>query len=144
MEIYTVGGYSEVGKNMTIVKVNNEAIILDMGLLVQKLVNFEEEGGDRKNLTTQGLIKLGAIPNDNIINFKDKVKAIVLGHGHLDHLGATQYLAPKYNAPIIGTPYTCEVLKTMLRDDKTTIKNEIKTVNPNSKIKIGNIEIELI
>ena len=67
MEFFSVGGYSEVGKNMCAVKVNDSIIILDMGFYLPAIVDFEEQGGERKNLTTEGLIKLGAIPNDSLL-----------------------------------------------------------------------------
>jgi len=146
IKLCSVGGYSEVGKNCTAIKVDNEAIILDMGFFLPKLISYEEEGGHRKNLTPKGLIKLGAIPDDTVISsWKNKVKAIASTHCHLDHIGAIPYLSNKYNAPILGTPYTLEVLKTMLRDDKLKIKNDLKTLNSGSKFKISkNLEIEFI
>nr|MBI4156998.1 RNase J family beta-CASP ribonuclease [Candidatus Woesearchaeota archaeon] len=146
IEVTAIGGYSEVGKNMTAVKIDNEVIILDMGFNLPKLIDFEEEGGNRENLTTKGLIDLGAIPNDTFIeSWKDKVKAIVIGHCHLDHLGAVPFLARHYNAPIIGTPYTIEVLRNELKNDNISLKNELRVVNPNSKVRISSkLEIELI
>lgn len=146
IKLCAVGGYSEVGKNMTALKINNEAIILDMGFYLQKIVDFEEEGGHRADLTSSDLIKMHAIPNDNLIaSWKDKVKAIVLSHAHMDHYGAAPYLSSKYNAPIIATPFTVEVLKAMLKDDDLQIKNKIKALSPNSRLKVSkNIEIELI
>ena len=68
LEIIPIGGYNEVGKNMTVIKSGNESVILDMGFHLPSLIGFEEQGGDRKNLTTKGLQKLGAIPNDTILN----------------------------------------------------------------------------
>jgi ribonuclease J len=146
MQLVSVGGYGEVGKNMTAVKIEDDVVLLDMGFYLPSLINFEEEGNDRKTLSDQDLIRIGAIPNDNILSsWKDKVRAIALSHCHLDHIGAAPYLAPKYKAPILGTPYTTEVLNRMMKDDRLSIKNELKSVNPNSSIKINdNIEIEMI
>ena len=146
IEICTVGGYSEVGRNMTAVKIDNEVVILDMGICLPKIIDFEELGGDRTKLNKHHMIKLGAIPNDNVIDsWKPLVKAIAIGHCHLDHIAAIPYLAPHYKAPILGTPYTIEVIKQMLVDDKFTIKNPLKSINPNSRIRISdNIELEFI
>lgn len=146
MQICTVGGYVEVGKNMTAIKVGDEAVVIDMGFYLPKLIDFEEEGGDRKTITSEALMKLGAIPNDSVISsWKNNVKAIALSHCHLDHVGATPYLANKYNAPVIGTPYTVEVLRNMIREDGLALKNELKAINPNSVFKVSkNISIELI
>jgi len=146
IEVYTLGGFSEVGRNMAAVKVDDEIVILDMGFHLTKLINFEEQGGDRKNITTKDLIKTGAIPDDSPLDKeRSKVKAIVLSHCHLDHIGATPFLAMRYNAPIIGTPYTIEVLRNSLRDDHVILKNEIKSISPNSRFKISdNLEVELV
>ncbi len=145
MEFFSIGGYSEVGKNMSAVKINDDIIILDMGFYLPALVDFEEQGGERKNLTTEGLIKLGAIANDSILRpLKDKVKAIVLGHCHLDHIGSTTFLAPHYDAPIIGSQYTLEVLKNELENERVSLKNKLIKLNPNSTYKLDNIDIEFI
>jgi ribonuclease J len=146
MEICTVGGYAEVGKNMTAVKVGDDVIVIDMGFFLPALIDFEEEGGDRKTISADGLIKMGAIPNDKVIDsWRKSARAVVLGHGHLDHVGAVPYLAQKYNAPVIGSPYTIEVLKNMVKDDGLNIKNELKPLNLNSTMKVAkNVEIELI
>lgn len=147
IEICTIGGYSEVGKNMTAVKIDEEVVIFDMGIFLPKIINFEEEGGDRKSLTTDDLIKLGAIPNDTVIkDWKSKVKAIAFTHCHLDHIAAAPYLGKNYpRAPMIGTPFTIEVLKRMVRDDNVELKNKFKVLNVNSKIKISNnLEMEFI
>src|SRR3989344_8785303 len=115
IKIATVGGFNEVGKNMTAVKVGNEVIIIDMDLFLPKLINFEEEGGEREHLSVQDMINMGAIPDDSAIkDWAPQVKAIILGHCHLDHIGAAPYLANKYDCPIIGTPYTIGILQTLL------------------------------
>lgn len=146
MEICSVGGYSEVGKNMTAVSYNGDAVVLDMGFHLPSLIDFEEAGGDRKNITPKGLTQMGAIPDDSIINsWKGKVKAIGLGHCHLDHIGAVPYLSKNYNCGIYGSPYTIEVLRWMMRDDRQKIPNEMFTNNLNSIRKITkDISIEFI
>jgi len=84
IEVIPVGGYNEVGKNMTAIKIDDEILILDMGLYLPAVLGYEE--GDPRDLDTQQLIKIGAIPNDEILRKeKDKVKAIIISHCHLDH-----------------------------------------------------------
>ena len=55
IKVIPIGGYNEVGKNMTAVQINDEIVIIDMGFFLPKLVEFEEDGGSRRNLTTRGL-----------------------------------------------------------------------------------------
>ncbi len=145
VEFCAVGGYNEVGRNMSVIRVNNEAVILDMGFYMQKIVGFEEEN-DNKRASADDLISLQAIPNDNVIKkWRNDVKAIACTHCHLDHIGAVPYLAPRYNASVFGTPYTIEVIKSTLKNENLRIKNPLKAVNPNSKCRISdNIELEFI
>ena len=146
IKVFPVGGYNEVGKNMTAVQVDDEVVIFDMGFFLPKLVAFEEEGGDRRNLTAKGLMRLGAIPDDSCLDsVRDKVKAIVPGHCHLDHIGAIPYLADKYGCPVIGTPYTLEVLKSLLKDERLKIHNNFIELLGGERHKISkNLSVELI
>lgn len=146
LEIIGVGGYDEVGKNMTVVKYNDEAVILDCGFHLPSLVGFEEGGGDRRNLTPKGLQKIGAIPDDTVLNsLKDKVKAIVPSHCHLDHVGAIPYLENHYKAPIVGTPYTIEVIKTLAKDEKLRFSNKLIAKKTSSTYNVSkNIKVEFI
>ncbi len=144
MEICTVGGFNEVGKNMTAVKIGDEVIIIDMGFFLPAIVNLEEE--ERPKITIKELQGSGAVPDDSIISdWKDKVKAIVVGHCHLDHIGAVPYLADKYKCPVYGSPFTIEVIKSILYDEKIRISNELKAMNLNTTINLTkNIKLELI
>lgn len=145
MEIIGVGGYGEVGRNMSLAKFGDESIILDMGFNIQKLSNFEEVGGDRMTAGKKKMINAGAIPNDSKIeSYKKSVKAIAVSHCHLDHCGAIPYLANSYKAPIIGTPFTTEVIKNVLKEDEIHLNNKIRAINNGNSIKVGNVEIELI
>jgi len=146
IEVCAVGGYSEVGKNMTAVKIDDEVLIFDMGVFLPAIINYEEEGNDRSSLDRVGMINLGAVPDDSCIDdWKDKVKAILVGHCHLDHIAAIPYLADRYKAPIYGTPFTIEVIKQMLFDNNKKIRNPLKAVNINAKIKLSDkITVEFI
>ena len=148
IELWAVGGYSECGsKNMTAIKVDNEVIILDMGYNVGRIVEYEgEEGEELTKLPYEKMLKIDAIPNDAQFHkeWGDMVKAIVIGHAHIDHCGAVRLLAPRYKkAPIIGTPFTLEVVKNTFEGKK--IPNKIIQINPSSKYKVSdNITIELV
>ncbi|MAG78573.1 ribonuclease J [archaeon] len=146
IEICTVGGFSEVGKNMTAIKVDDEVIICDMGFFLPEIIRLQDEEVVKEKFTKKNLIQYGAIPNDEVIKkWKDKVKAIVVTHCHLDHIGAIPYMAEQYKAPVIGTPYSIEVLKAILKDEKIRIKNKLKTLNSNAKVKISDkITIEFV
>lgn len=146
IEICTVGGYSETGKNCTAVKVDEEVIILDLGLHMENYTRYTEEE-DIRALTYEELLSVEAVPDLALLKeWKGKVKAIVLSHGHLDHLGAAPFAAQKFpQAPIIGTPYTVEVLRSILRDERISIPNKIIDLNLNSTYPLSpNLTLELI
>src|SRR3989338_1256266 len=127
MEIMTLGGYNEVGKNMTAVKVQDEIVVFDMGLYLPSILKFQEEG-DPRNLGKKELIKIGAIPNDaQIEKESSKVKAVILGHAHLDHIGALPSMILNYSCPVIGTPYTIVILHTP--EGKVVYTNDFKLDN---------------
>ena len=133
MEIYTIGGYNEVGKNMTIVDLGEDAVIFDAGLFLPPIVELEEN--QNKKYSEKILRNVGAIPEDLILERKgirEKVRAILVGHAHLDHLGALPYIANRYKADIVGTPFTVEVLKTLLSEEQESFRNQIVAIQPNS------------
>ena len=147
LEVYTVGGYHEVGKNMTAVRYDDEIIILDMGLHLPNYITLtEEEAEDITKLNVDDLRQSEVVPDDSfLLQWKDDVKAIIPTHAHLDHVGAIPYLAKNYDCPVICTPYTAEVLKAICRDEKINLQNQIKVLNSNSKLKLTkNITIEFI
>ena len=145
IEIYAVGGYNEVGKNCTAIDVDGEVLIIDLGIHLENYIRLTEDE-DLVKINADKLMEVGAVPNISVLdNVKRNVKAIVIGHAHLDHVGAVPYVANKFNAPVICSPYTAEVLKNILKDDKIRINNDIKTLNLNSFYKISeNIKIEFI
>jgi ribonuclease J len=145
IEICTVGGYNEVGKNMTAIKIDDEVVIIDMGIHLESYIKYTEDE-ELLNVDPSELIKVGAVPDiTKIEEWKDKVKAIIPTHAHLDHLGALPYLGSNYNAPILGTPFTIEVLKSILKNEGITIKNKMRKLACNSVFQISkNIKAEFI
>ncbi|MFH1608346.1 MAG: RNase J family beta-CASP ribonuclease [archaeon] len=136
MKIYTVGGFNEVGKNMTVVDLGDDAIIFDAGLYLPAVIELQEEEMQPESYSEKKLRSIGALPDDDAldkIGLRNKARAILLGHAHLDHIGAIPYIGYRYkNAPVVGTPFTLAVLKKIMQDDKIKIPNKMVTVNPNS------------
>ena len=148
MKIHTVGGYSEVGKNMTVLDLGDDVIIFDCGLFMPAIVGVTEQ---ERIPTEKGMRNLGALPDDLYLEKKglrDKVRALLISHAHLDHVGALQYNAYRYKADIVGTPFTMEVLKILAADSQTQLKNRCVRVNPNSSYNIRgrkrNYKVEFI
>src|SRR4030042_2442696 len=132
MRIYGIVGFNEVGKNMAVVDLGEDAIVFDCGLFLPPVVELEEA---EKVYSEKKLKSIGAIPADDLLDkqgLRSKVRAIIPSNAHLDHIGGIPWLAYRYNAEIIGTPFTIEVLKTILKDENIFLKNKIKTIQPNS------------
>ncbi len=145
IEICAVGGYNEVGKNMTAIKVDDEVVIIDMGIHLESYIKYTEDE-ELLNVNPSELINVGAVPDiTKIEEWKDKVKAIIPTHAHLDHLGAIPYLANDYNAPILGTPFAIEVLKSILKNENIIMKNKMRKLACNSFFQVSkNIKVEFI
>src|SRR3989338_3119926 len=145
IEICTVSGYDEVGRNMTAIKVDNEVILLDMGIHLDNYIKYTQDD-DYFDATKSEMIKAGAIPDDGVISdWKQNVVAIIPSHAHLDHVGAVAYMCNSYNAPIICTPYTEAVLSSLAKERDIKIRNHIKVLHSNSSIDITkSIKIEFI
>ena len=145
VEVIAIGGYEEVGKNMTAIKVGGDIVIFDMGIHLDRLHIHEDT--DIEKMHSLDLIERGVIPDDTLMkNVDGKVRAIVFTHGHLDHIGAVAKLAHRYEAPIIATPYTMALIeKTIKGERKFKFKNPLKVLNSGEKCKISpDITLEFI
>ncbi len=127
IKVWAIGGYEQVGNSMTAINFGNEKdwIILDMGFWMENLITAESKYGDLTNLPTEMFYELKIVPNDKLFfqKYGKNVKAIIISHAHLDHVGAVTRLATKYkNAKIITTPFTHEVLNFL--DENKSVKNK--------------------
>jgi len=133
-----------VGMNMCAFKIGDDVIICDMGFYLPDVIKLQDEEIVKTALTREELIHLHVVPNDNVMkHWQPLVKAIVLPHCHLDHIGAVPYLAEAYDCPIYAAPYTLEVLKSNLKDEGIKLKNKLRILNANDTVKLTeNISLE--
>ncbi len=147
IELCTIGGFSRTEGNSVAVKIDDEVVILDMGLSMSDYVAYTEDREDLEPKTYKELLRVNAVPNYGFIeDWKHNVKAIIPSHGHLDHVGAIPFAASVFApVPVISTPYTIEVLKTMTKDEGIKIQNKFIPVPLNSSYKLSkNITIEFV
>jgi ribonuclease J len=143
--IIAVGGYEEVGRNMTAIRVGKETVIMDMGVRLDRIQIHEDT--EIEKMHSLDLIKMGAIPNDTVLNNVDsKVVGIVCTHGHLDHIGAIPKLAHRYKCPIIGTPFTSELIRQEIDSEgKFKVSNELISMECGQVYDLSkNLSVELI
>lgn len=145
VEVIAIGGYEEVGKNMSAVKVGDDVVIFDMGINLDRLHIHEDT--DIARMHSLDLIERGVIPDDTLMKEVDgKVRAIVFTHGHLDHIGAVAKLAHRYEAPIIATPYTLALIERTIKSErKFKVNNSLQVLNGGEKSQISpDITLEFI
>ncbi len=145
-EICTVGGYNEVGRNMTAINIAGETIVCDIGFNVQKVVEYQEETPVQEEYTKELLKKIDAIPNYNKIkSWIPQTKAIIATHCHLDHIGGIQYIAPDFKAPIVATPFTLQVIRNQVQNDSLKLPNPYIPIKPNNTFNASkNVKVEFI
>lgn len=124
VHVLALGGAGEVGKNMFVVEVDDEAIVIDAGL---KFPGSEMLGIDM------------VIPDMSYIDeIKDRIKGIFITHGHEDHIGALGYLLRKVNVPVYSTKLTNALVKDFLSYTGLNPKEfQFKVINPDSKIRFS-------
>jgi ribonuclease J len=139
IKMYVLGGIDEAGRNMTAYEFDDSIVICDMGLQLSNLILYNDEVS---GMNLDEMVEKEIVANPKmLLEKKEKVKAIVISHAHLDHVGAIQYMANLFNCPIYATPFTIEVLKILMKSRQSKnifhMKNKFIKLNVNSKIDIG-------
>jgi len=147
IEIATIGGYEEVGRQCTAVRAGEDVVIFDMGLNLSKVLLHDNV--ETEKLHSLDLIDMGAIPDDRVMSeLEGDVQAIVPTHGHLDHIGAISKLAHRYNAPVVAAPYTIELVKQQIQSEqKFGVENDLVKMEAGETMSIGDsgqIEMEFV
>jgi len=145
IEIATIGGYEEVGRQMTAVRAGDDVVVFDMGLNLSKVLIHDNIRTEQMH--SLDLIDMGAIPDDRIMSELDgEVQAIVPTHGHLDHIGAISKLGHRYDAPVVASPFTIELVREEIRDeDKFSMDNELIAMDAGGTMSIGEgLELEFV
>ena len=130
VKIIPLGGLGEIGKNMTVIECANDMFIIDCGLAFP---DADMLGVDL------------VIPDFTYIERNaDKLRGIVLTHGHEDHIGGLAYLLKKVNTPVYGTRLTLALVEAKLKEHQLSGKVELNVVAPRKTIRMGCMAVELI
>lgn len=130
LKIIPLGGLDEIGKNITVFEYGNEIVLVDCGL------EFPED-----DMLGVDLV----IPDVTYLEKnKDKIKGLVITHGHEDHIGAIPYILKQINMPIYATKLTVGLIKNKLEEHKLLSSTKLITVEQGQTINFGNIRVEFI
>ena len=125
-----MGGLQEIGKNMTVFEYNQDIVIVDCGL------GFPED--DMLGIDI-------VIPDITYLQRNaDKIRGIVLTHGHEDHIGALPYVLKELNVPVFGTQLTLGLLSNKLREHGILESCTLHTVVAGETVRLGQFKVEFI
>jgi ribonuclease J len=128
LRIIPLGGLGEIGKNMMAIEFANDIIIIDAGLM------FPEEDMLGVDLVIPDISYL--------LERRDKLRGIIITHGHEDHIGALPYILPQLNIPVYGTKLTQGLISVKLKEHRYSKKAILNTIHPGVKFSLGNFKIE--
>ncbi len=130
IKITPLGGHHEIGKNMTIFEYGSDLLILDCGLA------FPDD--DMLGIDM-------VIPDITYLQkHKNRIRGIVLTHGHEDHIGAIPYVLKEFNVPVFGTKLTLGILKNKLQEHEILNSSKLNVVNPGETFSLGDFRIEFV
>ncbi|MFC1914772.1 ribonuclease J [Chloroflexota bacterium] len=127
LRVIPLGGLSEIGKNMMVMEYEDDIIIIDSGLM------FPEEG----------MLGIDLIIPDisYLLERREKIRGIIITHGHEDHIGALPYLLPQLNVPVYSTKLTNGLISVKLKGRRGQ-DAQLKIIPAGEKIKLGKFAVE--
>lgn len=130
LKIIPLGGLGEIGKNITLYEYDGDMFLSDCGM------SFPDEEMPGIDIV---------IPDFTyVLENKDKIKGLVVTHGHEDHIGAIPYLLRNFNLPIYATRLTIGLIEGKLREHKLLNEAKLNVTNPGDVVTLGKFKIEFI
>ena len=122
LRIVPLGGCGEIGRNMTLIETRHDIVAVDCGLM------FPDDD----------MLGVDVVINDfsYLRERVDKFRALLVTHGHEDHIGGIPYLLREFDVPVIGTPLSLALIKAKLRDHKLP-ERMFRSVNPGDSVSYG-------
>ena len=127
--VIPLGGLGEIGKNMTVIQYGNDIIVIDAGL------SFPDDDMFGIDLVIPDMSYL--------IENRDKVRAVVITHGHEDHIGSLAYLLNEVNVPVYATKLVCGLIEGKLKENHIT-NYKLNEVQHGDEVQIGCMKVGFI
>ena len=128
LKIIPLGGLNEIGKNMMMLEFENDIIVIDAGHM------FPEEEMLGIDLVIPDISYL--------MEKREKIRGIIITHGHDDHTGALPYVLPQLNVPVYATKLTKGLISLKLKERKALSEAKLKTISPGVSFTLGKFRIE--
>ena len=128
LKIIPLGGLSEIGKNMIVMEYGGDIIVIDVGLM------FPEEEMLGIDLVIPDISYL--------MERRERIRGIVITHGHEDHIGALPFLLPQLNVPVYSTKLVQGLIQVKLKERKALEGTKLKVVSPGEQITLGKFGVE--
>lgn len=130
LKIIPLGGILEIGKNITAFEYQNDIIIVDCGL------GFPEDDMLGIDLVIPDFTYL--------VKNKEKIRGLVITHGHEDHIGSIPYLLKEINVPIYATKLTAALIENKLEEHNLTRTTKLRVVKPGQAVALGSMRVEFL
>ncbi len=128
LKIIPLGGLSEIGKNMMVMEYEDDIIAIDAGLMFP--------GEDMPGIDL-------VIPDISyLLERREKIRGIVITHGHEDHIGALPYLLPQLNVPVYSTRLAQGLISVKLKAGKAFTGAKLKTILPGGTVTLGKFKVK--
>ncbi len=128
LKVIPIGGLDEIGKNMTVLEYKDRILIIDCGM---SFPDNEMYG-----------VELVIPDFDYLFRNQEKILALVITHGHEDHIGGVPYLLTRLSVPIYGTALTLGLIKNKL--DEHGMQADLREIRPGDVITIGDFKVEAV
>jgi len=127
LQITPLGGLGEIGKNMTVYEYGRNMIVVDCGV---KFPDNDMYGIDL------------VLPDfEYVVQNQDRLRGIILTHGHMDHIAALPYLLRQIDAPIYGTPLTLGLVERQLKEKNVLDHADLRTLRKNETVHLGPFDV---